>query len=148
VADAGFILDLAEETLREQGFVLAALTGSSVLGVRNLPPEAAAGLAARAEALLIAALLHETVSARDGADPRVHANVCVHVGDLARRAGDAQVSGGALVRTEAWAPRSDVLALCATTLAVEGITGFDVTAGPEYEGPEPSLPLVTVTRRS
>ncbi len=159
VTDAGFILDLAEDTLRDQGFVLAALTGSSVLGVRALPPGAAEGRAARAAAIEAAALLHEAMIGRDDADPRVHANVCVHVDEVAWRTVDALVAGGALLRTEAWAPRSDVLALCATTPAVEGLTGvggFDVTAGPAYTSLDggdphaprtgPSIPLVTVTR--
>jgi hypothetical protein len=152
VADAGYILDLAEETLREQGFLLAAVTGSSVLGVRVLPDETLAAADARADAVLAAAHLHEAVSTRDGADPRVHANVCVHADLLMWRTGDAQISGGPLVRPEAWAPRSDVLALCATTPAVEGLTdltgfqGFDLTPGPTYAGAEPSIPLLTVTR--
>jgi hypothetical protein len=124
--DIGFILDLAEEELHKERFALAALTGSSVLGVRPLPEGAEARLFARASAVEVAAVLHERVSARPDADPRVHANICVHVDDLTWRAGAApEVAGGALVRAEAWAPRSDVLALCATAEAIEGLTGFD-----------------------
>jgi len=163
-ADIGFVLDLAEDTLAAQGFVLAAVTGSSVLGVRALPDAADQRLAARAQAVESAALLFDEVSTRPGADPRVHANVCVHVGDLTWRAGDPSPTGGsALVDTDTWAPRGDVLALCATTAAVEALTDFDLVAGPIYQEDaapwldpsdgdparpsSPRSPLVTVTRR-
>jgi serine/threonine-protein kinase len=130
--DIGFILDLAEEELHRERFALAALTGSSVLGVRPLPEGTAARLSARASAVEVAALLHERVSARPDADPRVHANLCVHVDDLTWRAGAApEVAGGALVRAEAWAPRSDVLPLCATAPAIEGLTAFDSAPLPD-----------------
>jgi len=126
VADGGFILDLAEETLLDAGFLLAAVTGSSVLGVRALPLDPAHRRAARSAALVIAANLHDKVSARPHADPRVHANVCVHVDDLTWTGGNApEVSGGVLVRTETWAPPDDVLSLCATTPAIEGLVGRD-----------------------
>ncbi len=139
--DAGGILDLAEEALRQGGFVLAALTGSSVLGVRLLPEAPAARLALRAIAVETAARLHEQILAREGKDPRVHVNVSLHVDRVAIGAdpGSAaeptpHVSGGALVRTESWAPRDDVLALCATVAAAEGITGFDLVPGPRSGG--------------
>jgi serine/threonine-protein kinase len=124
VADAGVINDLAEEALRDGGFVLAALTSSAVLGVRPLPDDPSSRLAVRGDALEIAALLHEQVIAREGRDPRVHANVCVHVDGLAWQ--DGGLAGGALVHTEHWAPFGDVHALCATRAAAEGISGFDL----------------------
>jgi eukaryotic-like serine/threonine-protein kinase len=144
--DIGFILDLAEDELRTEGFALAFVTGNSVLGVRALPADPAASLAARAAALETALGLHEKVSTRAGADPRVHANVCVHVDDVALRAsGRREVVGGPLIRAQAWAPLGDVLALCATEPAVEALTGFDLVAGPAYgEGSPPAL--VTVAR--
>ena len=151
VADAGFILDLAEDRLREHGFVVVQ-TGNSAIGLRALPTAPAANLAARGAAIEAAAALHEHILTREGGDPRVHANVCVHVDGLHWRPG-GEISGGPLVRTEAWAPRGDVLALCATTAAVDGVTGFDFVAGPTLlvtaggEGAAPTTPLVTVTRR-
>ncbi len=57
--DAGFILDLPEEALLDEGFILAAVTSSSVLGVRALPTDAADRRAARGAALLLGAALHE-----------------------------------------------------------------------------------------
>ena len=72
VADAGAILDLAEDALRDGGFVLAALTGSSVLGVRVLPeaprPEPPRRPRRRAPRLRPPSL-HEQVSAREGKGP-------------------------------------------------------------------------------
>jgi serine/threonine-protein kinase len=125
--DVGMVLDIAEEEMRAAGFVLAATTGSSVLGVCPLPLEPDASLRARRAIVDAAAALHETIIKRPGADPRVHANVCVHVDALVFRAGGSEVAGGPLVRTDDWAPRDLAIALTATSAALEGITGYDVT---------------------
>jgi eukaryotic-like serine/threonine-protein kinase len=147
--DIGRVLDLAEDELRREGFILAAATGSSVLGVRALPADPAGRPAARLAALRVAAALHEKVTSREGADARVHTNVCVHVDHLTLRPGDGmEVSGGALVRTGTWAPAADVLAVCATGPAVEGLADLDVLPGPQVgEGAAPLVTLVGSARR-
>ncbi len=168
-ADQGTILDLAEEALLDEGFILAVVTGSSALGVRALPTDPDHRRQARRAALMTAASLHDKVSLRPDADPRVHANLCVHVDDLTWTRGNApEVSGGVLVRTDTWAPRGDVLALCATAPAIDGLVGrdgtglFDGGAAPDsarfdvaaiepdgdLDGPPASEPLFTLVRRS
>ncbi len=159
--DISAILDLAEEELSLAGYTLAFATGNSVLGVRVLPDAPAAHLEARAAAIEVALGLHGKVCDRSGADPRLHANVSVHVDGLTLRSGvspEVAVTGGALVNAGAWAPLGAVLAVCATAPAVEGLEGldghgatarFDVVPGP-FPAADPARPrpaLVTVTRR-
>jgi serine/threonine-protein kinase len=147
-ADAGFILDLAEETLASQGFVLAAVTGGSVLGVRALPADPAGELGARGAVVEAAADLHERIAAREGADPRVHANVSVHVDGVAwRGSGGDEIAGGPLLRTDAWAPRTEVLALCATAAAVAGLGGLDLVPAPDPSAGDDPGPSWFVVRR-
>ena len=137
--DIGAVLDLAEEGLRAAGFLLAAATGSNVLGVRVLPVHVTDTAPARRLGLQAALALHDRLRARPAADPRVHANVCVHLGDVVMRASSRpEILGGALVRTEQWAPRERVDALCATPTMIEGL--------PEVESGEGPGGLVTVTR--
>jgi hypothetical protein len=137
--DIGAVLDLAEEGLRAAGFALAAVTGSSVLGVRVLPVHLVDTAPARLTAVQSALALHDRMRARPRPDARVHANVCVHAGDVVMRASSRpEILGGTLVRTEQWSPRERVEGLCATRAVLEGLTEVEVSAGPGA--------LLTVTR--
>ena len=139
--DVGAVLDLAEDGLRSAGFVLAAATGSSVLGVRVISPDAADTGAARLAAVLAALALYERVRARPHGHPRVRVNLCVHVGEVVMRATSRpELLGGTLVRTEQWAPRENVEGLCATREAIDGLADLELGPGPGG--------LVTVTRRA
>jgi serine/threonine-protein kinase len=139
--DIAFILDLAEESLEAEAFILASVTGSAILGVRPLPDDPAQMRRERRAAVDLAASLHERVRTRPGADPRVHANVCVHVAEVTlRMSATPEVLGGPLVRTETWAPQGDTHALYGTPEAVEGLTGFDVVRA--------AGPLVAIVRHS
>ena len=153
--DISDILDLAEEALSSAGYAIAFSTGNSVLGVRALPEDPAEGAGARADALATALALHERVAARPGADPRARPKICVHVDGIALRSGaEVAVTGGALVRANAWAPIGDVPAVCATAPAAEGVTGFDlapIAASPASPLGSPAHPrpaLISVARRA
>ena len=124
--DVGQVLDAAEERLGRAGFVLAQLTGSSVLGVRPLPPDAASRRAGRRAALGVAASLHEEIARRPAPDGRVHVNVAVHAGEVVMRAAERpEILGGALVRTAAWAPRGEARGVSATAAALEDTGDLD-----------------------
>ncbi|KYF57662.1 protein kinase, partial [Sorangium cellulosum] len=93
-ADIGQVLDTAESQLSEAGFILASTTGNEVLGVRLLPADADEERGERRAALEFAAGLHEALIRRDGADARVHINVCVHADEVqARPASSPEITG-------------------------------------------------------
>ncbi|MEO7329859.1 MAG: serine/threonine-protein kinase [Minicystis sp.] len=123
--DLGFVLDRVEETLKSNGFVLATITGTVIFGVRPLPSTPAEMLSSRKDALALAKRLHEELRARPDADARVQVNICLHVADIVLKRGrETEIAGGALLRTERWAPR-------------EVTTG--VVATPEFRGDLPGL---------
>jgi serine/threonine-protein kinase len=129
--DVGVILDLGEETLAANGFIVASATGSQVLGVRPLPPSAAAALADREAAIELAGYLRRQIDGRRGADRRIHVNLCIHAGEVLLRTEDPpDVLGGALMRVDQWAPRGAVPGLCGTPEAVEGLSELALTVGP------------------
>ncbi|MGK3992174.1 serine/threonine protein kinase [Sorangium sp. So ce1024] len=126
-ADIGQVLDMAESQLTDAGFILASTTGNEVLGVRLLPADAAEERGARRAALEFAAGLHEALSRRDGADARVHVNVCVHADEVqARPASPPEITGGALMCAGLWAPADDIEGVFATPSATAGL-GADET---------------------
>jgi serine/threonine protein kinase len=123
--DLGFVLDRVEETLKDHGFTLATVTGTVIFGVRPLPAQANLARAARAEAMVLAKTLSEELESRPDADPRVQVHICLHVADIVLRAGkEAEIAGGALLRTERWAPREPTTSVMAT---------------PEFRGEESAL---------
>jgi serine/threonine-protein kinase len=139
--DVGSILDLVGDSLVARGFTLALATGSGVLGVRQLVGEPAKRRREREEALELALALHAALGRRATADARVHPNLCVHAADVLVRPGSRpEIRGGALIRTDQWAPQGVVASLCATREALHDLTGFDVSPG--------SASWVTVTPRS
>ena len=131
LADTGDVLDLVEEHLTGERFLLASASGNAVLGVRRL--SAADAVEERRAALEIARVVHRRIAERPDADPRVHVNVCVHVGEIvARRSGSqTEIVGGALLRTDEWAPRDRVSALCSTREAVADLSDLVLTRGPD-----------------
>jgi eukaryotic-like serine/threonine-protein kinase len=104
--DLGCILDLTEERLKREGFFLASVTGTEILGVRSLPDDPAELRRARQDALTVAALLREELNRRPAADPRIDAKISLHVDQILVRPSDRpEIVGGALLRTSAWASR-------------------------------------------
>ena len=100
--DIARVLDLAEETLRGAGFLIALATGAAVLGVRALP-EAAEREAAEREAAEVARGLGRLLLGRVGADRRVWPRVRAHVGRaLMRGAGAPECLGGPLAEIHSW----------------------------------------------
>ncbi|WP_437675628.1 serine/threonine-protein kinase [Sorangium sp. So ce131] len=132
--EIGRVLDLAEERLRGAGLALVSMTGNEILAMRLLPGDAEGALRGRSEVIEIAAALHDEIAivtraARPGA--RVHANLCLHAGQVVvRSAQSPEIVGGALARVGAWAPAEDVDGLCATAEAVRGLDELELSAGP------------------
>jgi hypothetical protein len=138
--DLGSVLDGAEAALAGAGMSLAQATGMGVLGVRPVPADPDAALAARRAALDLSRALHETLAGRRGARDRLHVNVALHSGELAYRPGDpAEILGGPLVCTAAWAPHGEVWGVAATEAALaelghgarDGIISTDGATLPE-----------------
>ena len=113
--DIARVLDLAEETLRGAGFLIALATGAAVLGVRALPDgeeSASKGGAGEAAAVREAAVreakqmargLSRLLLGRVGADRRVWPRVRAHVGRaLMRGAGAPECLGGPLAEIHSW----------------------------------------------
>lgn len=102
--DIARTLDLAEDTLRAAGFVIALATGGAVLAVRPLPEEAtAAGGGGKRQAEEVAASLARALAGRAKADPRVRPRVRAHAGRaLIRGAGAMECLGGQLAEIHSW----------------------------------------------
>jgi serine/threonine-protein kinase len=124
--DLGCLLDLAEERLTREGFVLAQVTGSGVLAVRPIRGGADELRREQRAALAVALSLHREITRRPTLDDRVHANITLHVGEVLVRSADGrEIAGGALLRTSRWAPRKEVPGVCTTPAAIEGIEGIE-----------------------
>ena len=118
VADLGRVLDLAEGLLRAGGFTVASATGNQILAVLPLPEADEARGDAHRGAIDLARMLHRAIAARGIPDPRIHANVCVHVDTAVVHSGERpSVVGGAIACVSAWAPRDDVDAVEITAAA-------------------------------
>jgi serine/threonine-protein kinase len=131
--DLGQSLDIAERCLRDAGLLLPIQTGSSLLGARALPDDPEAAQRERAHALETARRLDKELRSRAGADPRIHANICVHADRCIMRTTPAglEIIGGPLVRIGGWAPQGQMSGVCATSEAVAGLSAF---AGSVHEG--------------
>jgi len=93
--------DRAEAALSRAGFALPLSTAGEVLGVRLLPPDAAASRAARAQAVALARSLPERLSV-----PAVRVLVTAHAAEVeVRRTSEGpEVVGGPLCQTARWVP--------------------------------------------
>lgn len=121
-ADIGQVLDMAESQLARAGFILASTTGNEVLGVRLLPAGTVEQQSERRAALDFAGALHEELARRDGADARVHVNVCVHADEVQARPGpQPEITGGPLMCAGLWAPADEAQGVFATPSATEGL---------------------------
>ena len=130
--DIGCILDLVEGTLKAEGFSVAWSTGSGALGVRQLSDDAEDARRGRRAAVELALALNDALGRRPTADARVHPTLCLHADEVLVRTSSApEIIGGALIRTERWARRGPVTRVCATPEALEDLSGFDLTRGPD-----------------
>ena len=121
-ADVGRVLDVTEDRLTREGYLLAQATGSGVLGVRPLPDGTLELEGERRGALALASSLRHELARRPAADRRVHANLAVHVGEvLVQAVGTPEILGGALTCTWTWAPEETVPGVFATPAALEGL---------------------------
>lgn len=100
--DIGKTLDFAEKTLRGNGFVIALATGSSVVGVRQVPADTTEHDARRA-AYELSTSLARALAGRDGADPCVRPRIRMHVDRaLLRRSATPELVGGRLADLRGW----------------------------------------------
>lgn len=141
VDDLGRALDLIEKRLQDARFILVSATENEILAILPLSTDPAEGLRARQRTLDVLASLHETLTQRPGADPRIDVALCVHVGSALLRGADGrEVVGGDLVHTSEWSLEGDGPGgLYATEDAVQSVSGFEITPGPK--------PLVAWRRR-
>lgn len=128
--DLGRVLDETEARLRAAGFSVAVQTSSAILAVRPLEGDASDVTSARRAALDFATSLHEELLRRPGSDPRIAIAIGLHVDRGVMRG--AEVVGGAILRTSAWAPPPSARGLFATPIA---IAGFDDLAEAPRSGP-------------
>ncbi|APR82292.1 serine/threonine protein kinase [Minicystis rosea] len=118
LADLGHMLDLAEARLRQGGFTLAQATGNAVLGVRLLGGDTRETRVACVAAQAAAESIASAIAEREGADARIHANVAVHTDELVIVPGpEAEIAGGALLCTSAWAKAEPVSGVTVTAEA-------------------------------
>jgi eukaryotic-like serine/threonine-protein kinase len=117
--DLGRVLDETEARLRASGFSVAVQTSSSILAVRPLEGDAAEVANARRAALTFATSLHEELLLRPGGDPRIVIAIGLHVDRGVMRG--AEVVGGAILQTSAWAPPPSSRGLFATLAVIEGL---------------------------
>jgi len=121
--DATAVLDLAEQALRDAGFVLAVATGTALLGVSMLPDDAVGDVQGRERALHLAEALHRRLTGRPGADSRLSVRVCVHADRVSVFPGtDTSELAGDLLRLGSWGMRDVTTAPCATAAAVENLS--------------------------
>jgi serine/threonine-protein kinase len=104
------ILDSCEAALRAAGFAVAVQTSNVLLGVKPLSNELAKQRVECGELRELASTLLERLVGRDFADPRVHANVGIHLaGGVFREAADGlEVTGGPILQIEEWVPQRDL----------------------------------------
>jgi serine/threonine-protein kinase len=116
--DMGTVLDQAEQRLKDAQFFLPLHTSNALLGVRRLR-EGSESIDEQA-AIKLAHELHAALSARAGADSRVHVNVSVRIDGVIireRASGEVEVAGGPLLSFDQWVPESNT-------------TEVDVSRGP------------------
>lgn len=134
----GFMLDAAEELLRDAGLLVAFTTGNEVLAVQPLSADPAAALEQIIQVVFVATTLRSQLDDHERADGRVHANVCVHVDEVSFRASTpVEVAGGPLVRPDIWAPRQDVAPVCGTKAAMAALAGKELPPGTGQIEPVP-----------
>jgi eukaryotic-like serine/threonine-protein kinase len=122
--DVSAVLDMAEQTLRQEGWQLPLQTGNALLGAKVLPESEPEARVARAEARRMGGKLAEDLARRQNAHAAVHVNVCLHVdsADVRESAdvpGGKEIVGGQVTWIAQWAPQENVVGLAMTPLARE-----------------------------
>lgn len=126
----GFMLDTTEDILRDAGLIIGFTTGNEVLGVQPLSPNPEIALDELIQTVFVATTLRRQLDDRERDDPRVHANVCIHVDEVSLKAtAPVEVQGGPLVRPDLWAPRQDFAAVCATGATMRRLQGQTLPPG-------------------
>jgi serine/threonine-protein kinase len=119
--------------LLQKGYMLAMVTGNTLLFVKELPKESDKELLARRDSVRTALALERQLADRDNADDRVRISMCLHVGQV-------QVAGGKLVDGEllqlsSWVMKDPQAGVVASPPVVAGL-GFNTqpAGGQEAEG--------------
>jgi serine/threonine-protein kinase len=131
--DLGRILDIAEERLRCAGFSVGVQTSSAILAICSLSGAPEATVRKRKAALDLASSLYDELARRPAADERVVIALGLHVDQVIMH--DAEVLGGPIVRTSAWAPPAPAPGVWTTPSAALGSSDFM-----EAESSLPPLP--------
>jgi serine/threonine-protein kinase len=103
LADLEVVLPFIAAELTNAGLTSAAETGTSVLFTARRPDEPASDLAARRRVVDAALSIDRRLRARAGRDPRVHARLCLHAGEVLYT-GAAAPAAGKLLEVAAWVP--------------------------------------------
>lgn len=103
------VQDIADEILREAGYDIPLVTGTSVLGTLTLEDDMDRADEC-AGAIELAEDIRAAIDEREDGDDRVHVNVTAHIGQAtATASGDKrEVSGGDLLDLAVWAPQDQV----------------------------------------
>jgi serine/threonine-protein kinase len=119
--------------LLQKGYMLAMVTGNTLLFVKELPKESDKELLARRDSVRTALALERQLADRDNADDRVRISMCLHVGQV-------QVAGGKLVDGEllqlsSWVMKDPQAGVVASPPVIAGL-GFNTqpAGGQEAEG--------------
>src|SRR5688572_18942603 len=90
--------DTAEDALRGANLLIGLTTGNEVIAVQPLSADPSSAADELAKVMLAASTLREHLDERERQDPRVHANVCVHVDEVSfRMSTPIEVIGGPLM---------------------------------------------------
>ncbi len=89
------MLDLSEDALAGGELLIGLTTGNEVLGVCCLPAAPEASSCRLARVLDVAMALRARLDELEREDPRVHANICLHVGEVRLRAASGSSSHAA-----------------------------------------------------
>jgi eukaryotic-like serine/threonine-protein kinase len=122
--DAATVMDLAEQTMRQAGFLLPLLTGNMVLGARLLPVDPAARQEMVKDALVLARSVLQRIRERPDAHPDLSVNVSLHVGEALVRgpAESLQIVGGAILTPASWELTTDLDGVRVTLEGAAGLT--------------------------
>ena len=116
IDDLMSVLDIAEQALRAEGFVVPLVTSNAILGALLAPGDEAWP----ARAMDAARALARELARRVDADERVRVNICVHQDEAVVRPtrSGLEIVGGAIVDIGSWAPTYDLDGVCATPEAL------------------------------
>ncbi len=109
------ILDIAEQVLEDNGFLIPLQTGNAILGALIVADEEGED-EVRDRVMDVATELDAELQDRPDADDRVDINICLHVAtaSVRRSAEGIEIVGGPILDVGEWAPQHTIDGVCAT----------------------------------